>query len=61
MASLLAKAHTMQRLIFNLPLQLAEAIRQLARNNHRTLTAELILAVENHLKASKAEEKTDEQ
>ena len=49
----------MTRLIFNLPLALAEAIRQLARNNRRTLTAELILAVENHLKAGKAEEKTD--
>ena len=49
----------MTRLIFNLSLELAEAIRQLARDNRRTLTAELILAVENHLKASKAEEKTD--
>ena len=50
----------MQRLIFNLPLTLAEAIRKLASTNRRTLTAELILAVENHLKASKAGEKTDE-
>ena len=50
----------MSRLIFNLPASLAEAIRQLARNNRRTLTAELILAVENHLKACKAEGKTDE-
>ena len=43
----------MTRLIFNLPLQLAEAIRQLAKVNRRTLTAELIIAIENHLKASK--------
>lgn len=61
MTFLPTKAHTVTRLIFNLPLALAEAIRQLARNNRRTLTAELILAVESHLKASKAKEKTDEQ
>ncbi len=42
----------MTRLIFNLPASLAEAIRQLARNNRRTLTAELILAVEKHLKVN---------
>lgn len=54
------KTHTMTRLIFNLPLELAEAIRQLARNNRRTLTAELILAVENHLKANEVGKKTDE-
>jgi len=50
----------MTRLIFNLPQQLAEAIRQLAKDNRRTLTAELILAVENHLKACKAKGETDE-
>ena len=47
------------RINLNIPNELAEALKQFAATNRRTVTAEAILALEAYLKEVMKKEKTD--
>ena len=47
------------RLNLYLPEEVTEAIKQLAKKNYRTVTAEALIALTKHLKAESAEGEAD--